>query len=225
MLDLRSSGRLRWASVLHPHSGIHCAWAVLTSLPNDCRWDISGKMLKSTLYLKKRLDVGPSTAVNIKGVRSSSSVAHHGGGCWRPHSPLWVRLAGDAPEGEHKGRGRAAERPPQPQTGVPVPHRAEPQGARAFPCASRLAAPLLEPLASLQLLNITDTQDARLRVGYDFTEKSSYVVCAAPRACGCVSPSVAQGQSLCHPCWQELRENHLTLRADSNKNYSVLYDL
>ena len=35
------------------------------------RWDISGQMIKNTIYVKKRFDVSKRTSLNVKGVRVS----------------------------------------------------------------------------------------------------------------------------------------------------------
>ena len=51
---------------------------------------------------------------------------------------------------------------------------------------------------SQKLLNITDTQDMRLRVGLDVVRRAAYL---------------------------ELRENHLTLKLDSAGSWGVLYDI
>lgn len=37
--------------------------------PSFRRWDISGQMLKSTIYVKKRFDISKKTSLNVKGVR------------------------------------------------------------------------------------------------------------------------------------------------------------
>lgn len=44
---------------------------VLPLSSGGARWDVSGKMLKSTLYVKKRFDVSKRTSLNVKAVRTT----------------------------------------------------------------------------------------------------------------------------------------------------------
>ena len=134
---------------------------------------------QGTIYLKKRLTLAKNTSLNVKAARARIT----------PRPP--------------RRRAHAA-------TGVPTRPPLPGCGAQEFHSRANLSKGLPTSISAVEtdvqsrveisqkLLNITDTQDMRLRVGLDLLTRAAYA---------------------------ELRENHLTFKVSSSGSWGVLYDL
>lgn len=119
--------------------------ALNTRVSGRVRYEANQNLVKGTVYIKHRLELGSHTAVNAK-------------------LELHARTSLEAPKTGHDISREVQAR-------VELSHK---------------------------MLNITDSQDCRLRVGVDVGRRTGFL---------------------------ELRENHCSLKVDTANHWSVLYDL